>query len=50
MDLQEMTEKFEKISELGKDDVQFYSVHDQPFRVYGLLYMDRQHHLTAPIA
>lgn len=40
MDLQEMTEKIEKISELGKDDVQFYSAHDQPFRVYGLLYMD----------
>lgn len=39
MDLQEMKEKFEKISELGKDDIKFHSVHDRPFRIYGLLYM-----------
>ena len=39
MDLQKMKEKFEAISELEKDDIRFHSVHDQPFRVYGLLYM-----------
>ncbi|MBO5269844.1 MAG: hypothetical protein J6B77_03595, partial [Clostridia bacterium] len=40
MDLQNMKEKFEKIGELGKDDIRFYSVHEQPFRVYGLFYAD----------
>ena len=40
MDLQQMTEKFDKIAELGKDDIRFHSVHDSPFRVYGLLYQD----------
>ena len=40
MDLQQMTEKFDKIAELGKDDIRFHSVHGSPFRVYGLRYMD----------
>ena len=40
MDLQQMKEKFEKIAELERNDIQFHSVHDHPFRVYGLLYMD----------
>ena len=40
MDLQQMTEKFDKITELGKDDIKFHAVHDAPFRVCGLLYQD----------
>ena len=40
MDLQQMKEKFDKIAELGKDDIKFHSVHDAPFRIHGLLYMD----------
>lgn len=40
MDLQAMKEKFEKISELEKDDVVFHAIHDRPFRVYGLFHKD----------
>ena len=40
MNLQQMQEKFENISELGKDDIRFHSVHDHPFRIYGLFFQD----------
>ena len=40
MDIEKMTERFDKISELRKDDIRFHSVHDRPFRVYGLFFED----------
>lgn len=40
MDLQRVKENLEKISGQERNDIRFHSVHDQPFRVYGLFYMD----------
>lgn len=37
---QNLKEQFEKLTELGREDLHFHSVHDRPLRVYGIFFED----------
>lgn len=41
--LEEIDENFKIETNLGKDDINFHSVFDKPFKVYGLTYENGVH-------